>query len=142
MHGRCVQVGKFLVSRKLLEIAKILSVLVAANSAWMAPQRREVIESTTKHVRFTSTLWLGALFYRLFREYGNGIAWPWTKREIVTPKIGSDVTGTFDNLLKRTKHSLLPIRLYQCSWLRVVQARYEEPRGGSRGAMTRSLSGR
>src|SRR3981081_513603 len=97
------------------------------------PQRREVIESITRHARFTSTSWLGALFYRLFREYGNGIAWPCTPHEIVTPKISSDLTGTFDNLLKRTKHSLLQLRLYQCSWLRVVQARHEEPRGGSRG---------
>src|ERR1700682_1496842 len=142
MHGRCVQVGKFLVSRKLLEIGKILSIVVAANSALMAPQRREVIESITRHARFTCTSWLGALFYRLFREYGNGIAWPGTPHEIVTPKISSDLTGTFDNLLKRTKHSLLQLRLYQCSRLRVVQARHEEPRGGSRGAMTRSLSGR
>jgi hypothetical protein len=43
----------------------------------------------------------------------------------------------------RAKHSPVSFRLYQCSWLRgLLQVRYEKPRGGSRGAMTRSLSGR
>lgn len=50
---------------------------------------------------------------------------------------------SFMNLQYSTKHSSTLLRLYQCSWLRIVsRLDKEKPRGGSRGAATRSLSGR